>query len=270
MQQEDTKRENACRRNDMRTDSSPTSENMRRIWSKEAEIFRKWQRQHAYRGKAVTEAIVRAAHAKPSMHVLDIACGSGEPSLTMAKVVGQEGSVVATDLTEEMLAIAEENAKQLGITNIEFKQADVAELPFPDESFDGVTCRYGVMYFSDVHRALKEIYRVLKPSSAAALAAWGPVDKNPHWISTLGVLRKHVDMPPRKKEEGNPFLYDDPKKLAKELQEAGFEDVASDFLTVPYPFPGSPEPSLSELFRYLQHHGNTGWGRSKETAGGQE
>jgi len=176
------------------------------------------------------------------MHALDIACGSGEPSLTMARVVGLGGGrVVATDLTEEMLAVAKENAKQSGITNIEFKQADAVALPFPDKSFDAVTCRYGVMYFSDVCKALKEIYRVLKPSSAVALVAWGPVDKNPHWKSTIGVLGKHVDMPPRRKEEGDPFLYDDPKRLGEELKEAGFQNVTSDLVSLPYPFPGTPE-----------------------------
>ena len=229
-------------------DPSPTSENMHRIWSKEAEeFFCKWHPQHAYRGKAVTEAIIRAAHVRSGMHVLDIACGSGEPALTMARTIG-EGRVVATDLTEEMLTIAKENAKQLGITNIDFKQADAVALPFPDKSFDAVTCRYGVMYFSDVNKALKEIYRVLKPSSTVALVAWGPLDKNPHWKATIGVLRKHVDMSMRMKEEGNPFLFDDPKRLDKELKDAGFENVTSDLASLPYPFPGTPELAYENFF----------------------
>lgn len=231
----------------MQNDSSPSSENMHRVWSKEAEIFRKWYPQHAYRGKAVTEAIIRAAGAMPGMRVLDIACGSGEPSITMSKVVGPRGKVVATDLTEEMLAIVEENAKLQGITNIEFKQADVMSLPFPDKSFDAVTCRYGVMYFPDVQKAMKEIYRVLKPASLVALVAWGPVDKNPHWKSTIGVLRKHFH-PTQKEGEGNPFLFDNPKKLGEELRKAGFEEVTSELRSFPYPFPGPPQLAYENFF----------------------
>jgi ubiquinone/menaquinone biosynthesis C-methylase UbiE len=229
----------------MQADSPPTSENMHRIWSKEAEVFHKWYPQHTYRGRAVTEAIIRAAGARPGMCVLDIACGSGEPSLAMAKVVGPEGRVVATDLTEEMIAIAIENAKSQGITNIEFRQADATSLPFQNSSFDAVTCRYGVMYFPDVQNALKEIYRVLKPSSKVALVAWGPVEKNPYWKSTIGVLRKYFAP---MKREGNPFSFDDPKKLEEELRKAGFEGVASDLVSLPYPFPGPPELAYENFF----------------------
>jgi len=222
--------------------NSASSEKVRRLWSKQAEVFRRWYPQHAYRGKAVTEAIIRAVGAKPGMRVLDVASGSGEPSLTMAGVIGPRGKVVATDLTEEMLAIAEENAKEHGITNIEFKQANAMSLPFPDRSFDAVTCRYGVMYFPDVNKAMKEIYRVLRPRSIAAFVAWGPVQNNPNWQSTIGVLRKYIDdLSVRNEKEWNPFLFDNPEKLEEELCKAGFEDVNSNLVSLPYPFPGTPE-----------------------------
>jgi SAM-dependent methyltransferase len=230
------------------SDPTTMAKNMHTLWSREAEIFRRWYPQHAYRTKAVTEAIIAAANVRSGMHVLDIACGSGEPSLTIASVVGKAGRVTATDLTEEMLGVIRENAREKRIENIEFRQADAAALPFPDQSFDAVSCRYGVMYFSDVSRAMHEIHRVLKVEATAALTAWGPVDSNPHWKSTFGVLQRHFDLPPRKREVGNPFLFDEPSLLGDELRKAGFEGVSSKLISVPYPFPGPPELAWQNFF----------------------
>jgi len=111
------------------------------------------------------------------MRVLDLASGSGEPALTLARHVDATGHVVATDLSQGMLDLAEENARKVGLANISFRQADAHRLPFDNESFDCVTCRLGIMYFVDVHGALMEIRRVLKPEGRAVFAAWGPWDR---------------------------------------------------------------------------------------------
>jgi SAM-dependent methyltransferase len=110
-----------------------------------------------------TESIVRAAQVTPGMEVLDIASGTGEPALTLAETAGH---VTATDLGPQMLVSAEENARARGVGNVTFTHADVHELPFGDASFDRVTCRFGIMYFADVDRALGEIRRVLARAPA--------------------------------------------------------------------------------------------------------
>ena len=148
-------------------------EQVRQDWVEAAEAWRKWNPKMVIQSFAATEAIVSLAQVKPGMSVLDLASGSGQPALTLARKVGPEGRVTATDLVPPMLAIAEENARKEGIGNMTFQQADAEELPFSDESFDVVTCRFGVMFFPSCRRALGEIKRVLKPGGRVAFGAWG-------------------------------------------------------------------------------------------------
>ncbi len=113
------------------------------------------------------------------MKVLDLACGSGEPSLSLARAVGPMGHVIATDIVPGMLEIAEENARRKGLSNIEFRIADAEAIPFPDESFDVVTCRFGVMFFSDPERAMREARRVLKNDGSHCAGDVGSVGGKP-------------------------------------------------------------------------------------------
>src|SRR5439155_5325472 len=110
----------------------------------------------------------------PGLDVLDLASGTGEPALTLAPLVLPGGTVTATDLLPEILAVAEEQAAQQGRANLRCGVADAGDLPFADASFDRVTCRFGVMFFPDVPRALREVCRVLRPGGRAAFTAWGP------------------------------------------------------------------------------------------------
>src|SRR6266542_3693349 len=103
-------------------------------WTDPATIaaWRKWSRQFSIFLREATDVLVRAAHVQPGLQILDLASGTGEPSLTLARRVGPTGHVTATDIVSGMLAIAEENARRLGLTNMTFRQADVHQLPFPD------------------------------------------------------------------------------------------------------------------------------------------
>src|ERR1051325_3446535 len=120
------------------------------------EASQRWERASAEMGKGVTDALVEYADPKPGERVLDIACGTGAPSLKVARRVGLSGSVIATDLSEEPLKIAEARAKERGLANIRFERADVHELPYGDGECDLITCRFGVMFFSDLLKALRE------------------------------------------------------------------------------------------------------------------
>jgi ubiquinone/menaquinone biosynthesis C-methylase UbiE len=86
-----------------------------------------------------TDALVQVADLADGLSVLDIASGTGEPAITLAKAVGPNGHVMATDLTRGMLGVAEENARCAAVTNVAFEQADAHSLPFPDEAFDRFT-----------------------------------------------------------------------------------------------------------------------------------
>jgi SAM-dependent methyltransferase len=105
----------------------------------------KWRRQSAAMGGGVTQAMVRLAAARPGMRVLDLACGTGEPAISLGGEVGSAGRVAAIDLNGELLQVARGRAAQRGFDHLSFQQADAHALPFAGASFDLVTSRFGVM-----------------------------------------------------------------------------------------------------------------------------
>jgi enediyne biosynthesis protein CalE5 len=222
-------------------DPAQVKEGVRQEWVNNSIGWRKWYPQFAIQSRAATEAIVEAAQVRPGMRVLDLASGTGEPALTLAAAVAPDGHVTATDLVPEMLATAEEVARERGLDNISFKQADAEDLPFPDESFDVVTCRFGVMFFPDPARALREVRRVLKPDGRVALLAWGPREQNPYVSAAADVLSKRVQLPPPAPDAPQPFRFAEPGALAAQLEAAGFRQVREERRAIPWPWPGTVE-----------------------------
>ena len=211
-----------------------TDSNMVAAWSK-------WHPKLVLVSAEAKEALVQAVQAEPGMQVLDIASGTGEPALTLAEVVGPEGHVTATDLGQSMIAVAKENAEKAGLTNMTFLQADAHELPFSDQSFDRVTCRFGVMFFADLPQALSEIYRVLKPGGRVAFTAWGPLEQNPYFATFLTPFLKRVEVPPPLPGAPQPFRFAESGTLTAELQKAGFQLVQEEIRTISWDWPGPPE-----------------------------
>jgi ubiquinone/menaquinone biosynthesis C-methylase UbiE len=174
------------------------------------------------------------------MNVLDLASGTGEPAISLASRVGFEGHVTALDLSSDLLAIAAERAQQRGLKNFSTQQADAHQLPFPDQSFDLVTSRFGVMFFQDCERALREVIRVLKPGAQAYFLAWGPFEQ-PYWSSTMGVVLDHVGGPAIEPGGPDPFRFCNPGSLSSVMRKAGFGDVKEETRTVPWTWPGTAE-----------------------------
>jgi ubiquinone/menaquinone biosynthesis C-methylase UbiE len=100
-----------------------------------ANASQKWRKQSAAMGSDMTRAIVEAAQVQPGMRVLDVACGTGEPAISLATLLAGSGEVVGVDISPAPLKIAEERAAQRNLTNAIFKQADAHHLPFADNSF---------------------------------------------------------------------------------------------------------------------------------------
>lgn len=216
----------------------------------------KWKAKSAAMGRGVTEALVEYARPILGMQVLDLASGTGEPAITLAARVAPQGHVTALDLSPELLALAAERARARELTNFSTRQADAHTLPFPDDSFDLATCRFGVMFFSDCDRALRELHRVLKPNGRACFLAWGPFDQ-PYWSSTMGIVHKHVGGSLMSPGSPNMFRFAEPNTLSQTLQEAGFHHVEEETKTLPWSWPGPPEEvweyakSVSTPFRPL-------------------
>jgi len=188
--------------------------------------WRKWHAQIAAFTRGATEAILEAARLRPGMRVLDLASGVGDPALSIAEEVGPSGHVTATDLGPGMMSLAEELARKKGLTNIEFREASAEALPFPNESYDVLTCRFGIMFFPDLPSALRECLRVLKPGGRAAFVAWGKKEQ-PFFTTTAGIVLKHVPVPPPPPDPDGPslFMFGERGRLRRALQAAGFSNV---------------------------------------------
>ena len=188
--------------------------------------WRKWHAQIAAFTRGATEAILEAAHLRHGMRVLDLASGVGDPALSIAEEVGPSGRVTATDLGPGMMSLAEELARKKGLTNIEFREASAEALPFPSESYDVLTCRFGIMFFPDLPKALRECLRVVKPGGRAAFVAWGKKEQ-PFFTTTAGVVLKHVPVPPPPPDPDGPsmFMFGERGRLRCALQAAGFSNV---------------------------------------------
>jgi ubiquinone/menaquinone biosynthesis C-methylase UbiE len=210
-------------------------------WKGAAPLWMKWYEKLSWQSRAATDLVVQGALLSSGQHVLDLASGSGQPALSVAKAVGPSGRVVATDMVPEMLEGARANAAAQGLSNLQFRVADAENLPFADAEFDRVTARFGLMFFLDIPKALTEVRRVLKPVGRISFVVWGPPEGNPLFSTMTGPFLKHVQMPTPPPDAPGVFRFADQGKVAGVVSAAGFHDVKTATTTVEWPWPGSPE-----------------------------
>jgi SAM-dependent methyltransferase len=120
-----------------------------------------------------------------------------------------------------MVEAARRAAQQLSIKNAQFEVAPADRLPVPDNSFDAVVSRFGVMFFSSPVDGVREMLRALKPGRKLALAVWSFADKNPFHYEVAQVMERFVDMPPPAPDAPDAFRFARPGKLRDILAEAG-------------------------------------------------
>lgn len=189
-----------------------------RYWTKHSDIIREMF-------APVTEALIRDAGISEGHSVLDVAGGTGEPSLTIAERVGPSGSVTCTDAIAEMVEAARAEAASRGITNVEFRQCTAESLPFADESFDVVVSRLGAMFFLDPLAACTEMLRVTKPGGAIAFVVWHKSELNPYCHIISDVMSRHVAASPVDPDAPDAFRFAELGKLASILKQAGATEV---------------------------------------------
>jgi len=163
-------------------------------WNKFSPGWKKWNEITMDFLKPMGDEIIHSLNPKGNEEVLDIAGGTGEPGLTIASML-PGGKVTIADISEDMLEIARENALKREINNVETLVCDVCELPFDDDSFDTISCRFGFMFFPDMLIAIKELVRVMRPGGKIATSVWNVPDKN-FWITAMGgTINRNMQLP---------------------------------------------------------------------------
>ena len=225
-----------------KADSGPDWGNQYRLVASE-----KWKAKSAAMGQPVTDALVEYAQPAPGMQVLDVASGTGEPAISLASRVGEQGHVTATDVSAGLLEIAAKRGQSRGLQNFTTQVADAHKLPFSDNSFDLATSRFGVMFFDDPIGALQELRRVLRPGARACFLVWGSIEQ-PYWQSMIGVVHRHVGGPQVQPDGPDPFKFSQPGSLTEIFRSAGFNAIEEETKTLPWTWPGPVE----ELWEYSQ------------------
>ena len=128
------------------------------------------------------DKMVDYAKIKPGNKVLDIATGTGVVALAAAQCLNNRGSVQAIDLSENMIHQAQTKLQTAGIDNVNFQVMDAENLEFKSNTFDVITCSYGLFFMPDMSAALKSWLRVLKPGgkiifSSFATSAFQPLSE---------------------------------------------------------------------------------------------
>ncbi len=128
----------------------------------------------------VGEALLEALDARPGERILDVASGTGEPALSLARLQPQV-EISGVDAAAGMVRVAQKKVTAAGLRNISFSAMPAEQLSYADNHFDRVLSRFGVMLFEDPLRGCQEMQRVLKPGGRIALAVWS----TPETMTTL-------------------------------------------------------------------------------------
>jgi ubiquinone/menaquinone biosynthesis C-methylase UbiE len=201
-------------------------------WDTIAEKFEIWIPHLA----PVGEKLLQALDAQPGDIVLDVASGTGEPALTLARRMGSSLTLVGTDAAEGMVKVAQKKAQQENLPHVHFECMPAEKLTFEDDMFDRVLSRFGVMLFENPLQGLKEMRRVMKPDGRFALAVWSMPEAMPTMYWSYQAFKDKIP------EEFHPPVarvtsLGAPGALENALQAAGFTEFSVETHSFDYEFP---------------------------------
>src|SRR3954469_6734003 len=171
-------------------------ESQHKHWNSAAVGWMDWSAFNDSADRRISERLVELADVQSGSLVLDVAAGYGEPALTAARKAGPEGSIVATDISAEMLVFGRERAAAAGQSNVEFVQSDASSLDFPPASFDAAVSRWGIIFEPDGAAAAARVRGFLEPGTRIAISSWGEPDQVPFLSIPMRTTMARFDVPP--------------------------------------------------------------------------
>jgi len=196
----------------------------RATWAELSAGWDKWDSVIMNQLGPVGAAIIESLDLAEDQQHLDVASGTGEPGLSIARL-SPNGRVVLSDLVAEMLDIAARRATAQGIANIETKVCSADDLPFNDATFDSVSVRFGYMFFPDVVKATAEFARVLKPGGHLCSSVWVKPEENPWTTIAMQAIATEMVVAPSDRDRPNMFRCAAPRYVSALYESAGLRDV---------------------------------------------
>ncbi len=184
-------------------------------WSRHADAIQEF-------GMRLSVWMLEHVDLQPGQRVLELAAGPGDTGFLAAELVKPGGTLVSSDASRAMLGVATGRARDLGVTNVEFKQLELEWIDLPTASVDAILCRWALMFTLDPVAALQECRRVLRPGGRIALAVWDAPDENPWAAIAVRALVELGHVPPPDPDAPGMFALADAARLADLLEEAGF------------------------------------------------
>lgn len=203
-------------------------------WNNHAAMIHDWL-------QPVTQTMLNKAHIQLGSRVLDIAAGAGDQTLDIGHRVGSVGSVLATDISPAILALAQKNARIAGLEQITTQVADAQSLGLAGADFDAAVCRLGLMFCRSPLAALTEIRAALRPGGRFCALVFSEPAQNPCLTIALSTARKHAQLSIKSEintqqafEPGTLMSLSKPGLLINLLQATGFVDIAVDHISAPF------------------------------------
>ncbi|MDX6262630.1 MAG: hypothetical protein QOH84_4318 [Kribbellaceae bacterium] len=197
----------------------------RTAWARLSASWEKWDSVIMDQLGPVGTAMIESLHIAEDQQHLDIASGTGEPGLSIARL-SPSGRVVLTDLSAEMLDVAARRASMQGVSTIETQVCSADDLPFDDATFDSVSVRFGYMFFPDIDKATAEFARVLKPGGRLAASVWVNPGQNPWTTIAMQAIETEAVLAPPDPNGPTMFRCAAPGYVTARYEDAGLHDIA--------------------------------------------
>lgn len=206
-------------------------------WNGVAPGWRKWWPMFEDGAQKLSDRLVELAEIKPYHKVLDIATGIGEPALTAAKKMKPNGLVIGTDISSEMVTIARERAKEVGLDTIAiFEDIDAESYPYPSSSFNAVMSRWGLVFLPNLTLNLQKIRASLVPNGILSAAVWSVPDKVPVLMLAFRIAAQKIGLPPPSAGSPGSFKLADIGTLENSFMDAGFKNIKIETINLRFRF----------------------------------
>ena len=210
----------------------------------------------------VSDRLFERAQPAAGEQVLDIGCGTGATTMALSSRVGANGRAVGIDISEPLLARAQERRSTADIEHLDYQLADAQTHAFGPSSFHLMTSRFGVMFFEDPVAAFRNLFGALRNIGRMSFVSWAPVPGNP-WFEVprdAAVARMGKPSPTSPRAPG-PLAFADREYVLEILRDAGFSQCVGDVETVNLHYPGAVEDvaylasNIGPAVRIVREHG---------------